>query len=60
MRVGMYVITVDLSGFRRVIRSGVVVQLGQTLTLDFTLDVGGPIEEVRVTRETCPAADGQR
>ena len=52
MRVGMYVITVDLSGFRRVIRSGVVVQLGQTLTLDFALDVGGPTEEVRVIAET--------
>ncbi len=52
MRVGMYVITVDLSGFRRVIRSGVVVQLGQTLMLDFALDVGGPTEEVRVIAET--------
>ena len=26
-----------------------LVQLGQTLTLDFTLDVGGPVEEIRVT-----------
>lgn len=49
LRVGMYVISVELQGFRRVIRSGVLVQLGQTLTLDFTLDVGGPVEEVRVT-----------
>jgi len=49
LRVGMYVISVELEGFRRVIRSGVLVGLGQTLTLDFTLDVGGPIEEIRVT-----------
>src|SRR5262245_11545977 len=42
LRVGMYVISVELPGFRRVIRSGVVVGLGQTLSLDFTLDVGGP------------------
>ena len=49
LRVGMYVISVELQGFRRVVRSGVVVQLGQTLSLDFTLDVGGPIEEIRVT-----------
>ncbi len=49
LRVGMYVISVELQGFRRVVRSGVLVQLGQTLTLDFTLDVGGPVEEIRVT-----------
>ena len=45
----MYVISVELQGFRRVVRSGVLVQLGQTLSLDFTLDVGGPVEEIRVT-----------
>jgi hypothetical protein len=49
LRVGRYVISVELQGFRRVVRSGVLVQLGQTLSLDFTLDVGGPIEEIRVT-----------
>ena len=60
LRVGMYVISVELPGFRRVVRSGVLVQLGQTLTLDFTLDVGGPVEEIRVTRKRAAAADGQR
>jgi hypothetical protein len=49
LRVGTYVISVELQGFRRVVRSGVLVQLGQTLSLDFTLDVGGPVEEIRVT-----------
>jgi hypothetical protein len=49
LRVGMYVISVELQGFRRVVRSGVIVQLGQALNLDFTLDVGGPVEEIRVT-----------
>lgn len=49
LRVGMYVISVELQGFRRVIRSGILVQLGQTLNRDFTLDVGGPVEELRVT-----------
>src|SRR5262245_35222522 len=49
LRVGMYVISVELQGFRRVVRSGVIVQLGQSLSLDFTLDVGGPTEEIRVT-----------
>ena len=31
------------------LRSGVIVQLGQTLALDFTLEVGGLTEEIRVT-----------
>jgi hypothetical protein len=46
--VGTYVITAQLEGFRRVLRSGVVVPLGQTLALDFSLDVGGLTEEVSV------------
>ncbi len=49
LRVGTYLLTVELTGFRRVLRSGVIVQLGQTLTLDFTLEVGGLTEEIRVT-----------
>jgi hypothetical protein len=49
LRVGMYVISVELDGFRRVVRSGVLVQLGQTLTQNFTLDVGGLVEEIKVT-----------
>ena len=51
LRVGSYVITTELAGFRRVLRSGVVVQLGQTLSLDFTLDIGGVTEEVNVTAD---------
>jgi hypothetical protein len=51
LRVGTYVITAELAGFRRVSRSGVVLQLGQTLALDFTLDVGGLTEEVKVTAD---------
>src|SRR4051812_1618408 len=49
LRVGRYVITVELAGFRRIVRSGVIVQLGGTVAVDFTLEVGGPLEEVRVT-----------
>ena len=49
--VGTYVITTQLAGFRRVSRSGVVVPLGQTLAVDFTLDVGGLTEEIRVTAD---------
>jgi hypothetical protein len=49
--VGTYLITAQLAGFRRVLRSGVVVQLGQTVALDFTLDVGGLTEEVSVVAD---------
>ena len=47
--VGAYVITVELAGFKRVIREGVVLQLGQTLSIEFALEVGGISEEVRVS-----------
>ncbi len=51
LRVGTYVIAVELTGFRRVVRSAVHVQLGQTLALDFSLEVGGLAEEIRVTAD---------
>jgi hypothetical protein len=51
LRVGSYTITVELSGFRRLVRSGVMLQLGQAVTLDFQLDVGGPTESVLVSAE---------
>ncbi|HLG56573.1 MAG TPA: carboxypeptidase-like regulatory domain-containing protein [Vicinamibacterales bacterium] len=51
LRVGTYVIAAELAGFRRLVRSGVIVQLGQTLALDLSLDVGGLTEEVRVTAD---------
>lgn len=51
LRLGTYIISAELTGFRRFVRSGVIVQLGQTLVLDFSLDVGGLTEEVRVTAD---------
>ena len=46
LRVGSDTITAELAGFRRLVRSGVVLQLGQVITLDLELDVGGPTESV--------------
>lgn len=43
---------IELSGFRRLIRDGVVVRLGQTVAVDFALEIGGLTEEVRVTAAT--------
>ena len=49
LRVGTYTVTVELAGFQRVVRSGVMLQLGQTLEVDFKLAVGGVTEEVTVS-----------
>jgi hypothetical protein len=51
LRVGVYIITSELTGFTRVIRTGVTLVLGQRLDIDLVLDVGGVNEEVTVTGE---------
>ncbi len=51
LRVGRYVVTAELQGFRRGVRDGVVLQVGQVVSLDFMLEVGGMTEEIRVTAE---------
>jgi hypothetical protein len=38
LRVGIYAVTAELSGFKRLVRSGVILQLGQELL--FTRDFG--------------------
>src|SRR6266849_6656055 len=49
LRTGTYTITAELSGFRRTIRSGVPLRLGQALGIDFELEAGGVTEEVVVS-----------
>jgi hypothetical protein len=49
LRVGAYVVTIDLPGFQRIVRDDVIVQLGQTVNLEFSLAVAGLSEEIRVT-----------
>src|SRR5215470_17465182 len=49
LRTGTYTITADLPGFRRIIRSGLTLRLGQTLAIDFELEPGGLTEDVIVT-----------
>ena len=51
LRTGTYTITAELPGFRRTIRSGVALRLGQTIAIDFELEAGGLTEEVLVTAE---------
>jgi len=52
--VGEYVVTAEAQDFKRVNRSGVVVELGNTLRLDFQLEVGPTTEEITVIEETAP------
>ena len=51
LRTGTYTIAAELPGFRRTIRSGLTLRLGQMLALDFEMEAGGVTEEVLVTGE---------
>lgn len=52
LRPGAYNVTAELSGFKRSIRPGLVVQLGQKIQLDFQLEIGGLSEAVTVSGST--------
>src|SRR5262245_19011443 len=49
---GRYRIGAKLEGFKALDRRGVTLTVGQTTTLDLTLEVGGLAETVTVTGET--------
>jgi hypothetical protein len=49
--VGPYSVTVSAPGFKRLVRSGLSVDAGQTLPLDLTLEVGASTESVTVSAE---------
>lgn len=50
--VGQFDLTVELAGFASVDRKGVVVNVGQTITLDFAMKVASLSETVIVTGQT--------
>ena len=49
--VGNYVLTVEAPGFKKAIRSGLRVEVAQTMRLDIALEVGMTSESVTVTAE---------
>jgi hypothetical protein len=49
---GRYTIKAELSGFQTQARSGVIINVGQAVTLNFTLPVGQLTDQVVVTGET--------
>jgi hypothetical protein len=52
LRPGPYEMTVDLSGFQKYTRSGMVLQVNETATINVALGVGGVTEQVSVTAES--------
>ncbi len=51
LRPGEYELTVEMTGFGTVKRGGIVVTVGQTATIDFTLQVAAAAEVVTVTED---------
>lgn len=47
--VGSYQVEVQMAGFKKYLRKGIVLQLNEVLTLDITLQVGAAAETVEVT-----------
>ncbi|MFB3827199.1 MAG: carboxypeptidase regulatory-like domain-containing protein [Bryobacteraceae bacterium] len=46
---GQYTMTLESSGFRKLVRSGVTVRTGDKLALDFQLEVGATADSITVT-----------
>jgi hypothetical protein len=46
--IGNYTITIEKTGFEKLVRSGITVQVGQTLRVDLQLQVGSATQEVVV------------
>ena len=52
LRPGSYTLTADLQGFQKYTRSGLVLEVNQTATINVQLALGGLTEEVNVTAES--------
>jgi hypothetical protein len=48
---GLYVITVEASGFKKLVRQGLEMRISERLTLDLRLEIGATQESVNVTAE---------
>lgn len=48
---GNYSVTVEMEGFKRMVRSGITLTLSERLQVNFQLEVGGVSESVTVTSE---------
>jgi hypothetical protein len=64
LRIGRYRVTAAADGFKRIVRSGVLLRIQETVLLDFTLEVGAVTESVDVKApppllETTDVSQGQ-
>src|SRR5258708_39140952 len=48
---GAYRITIEAKGFKRTVRDGVTVQIGDSIGIDIQLQTGGAEETINVTGE---------
>jgi len=62
--IGNYIITVEKTGFQKLVRSGITLQVGQTVRINMTLQIGSVSQEVvvnsnvpRVETETAAISD---
>src|SRR5687767_6105186 len=51
MQPGNYEVAVEMSGFKRAVQRGVILAVGQQMSVPITLEVGQLTEEVTVTAE---------
>jgi hypothetical protein len=49
---GVYTVTVEMQGFKKAVRDGIELQVGDRMTLDFSLSLGDVAESVVVKGET--------
>ena len=49
---GQYQVTVDASGFKKIVRSGLVLNMRDQLRIDIQLEVGGVNESITITGES--------
>ena len=47
--IGNYVVTVEKTGFQKLVRSGITLQVGQTLRIDAQMQIGSATQEVVVS-----------
>lgn len=56
---GIYTVTAEAPGFKKFVRTGVVLDAGQTLRVDITLDVGDMRQEIRVEEASPSVVDSE-
>jgi outer membrane receptor protein involved in Fe transport len=50
--IGTYTVTVNANGFKKIVRSNITLEVGQSARVDFKLQLGSPVQTVQVTSAT--------